>query len=163
MISSEIWNDCFIENIGNDLFEDNLEDSTSEFQKPAEKSYTHFIVELPLGEKIDIRLGMYSLFLLPVGKIVHYIKRLIFNLIFFYFPISKLTESYKTSSRDLVGLQLWRGAFLLADFICANPELFRMKNVLELAAGTGFTSVIVSKWANAVICSGKFFLSRYFA
>ena len=85
MISSEIWNDCFIGNIGNDLFEDNLEDSTSEFQKPAEKSYTHFIVELPLplGEKIDIRLGMYSLFLLPVGKIVHCIKRLIFDLIFF--------------------------------------------------------------------------------
>ena len=74
MISSEIWNDCFIENIGNDLFEDNLEDSTSEFPKPAEKSYTHFIVELPLGEEIDIKLGMYSLFLLPVGKIVHYMK-----------------------------------------------------------------------------------------
>ena len=60
MISSEIWNDCFIENIGNDLFEDDLED-TSELPKSSEESYTHFVVELPLGEKIDITLGMYLL------------------------------------------------------------------------------------------------------
>ena len=84
----------------------------------------------------------------------------IFFLIFLFqfSTILKFTESYRRSSRDLVGLQLWRGAFLLADFICANPELFKTKNVLELAAGTGFTSIIVAKWANTVICSGL----RYF-
>ena len=45
-----------------------------------------------------------------------------------------------------VGLQLWRGAFLLADFITARAEfLFRGKRVLELAAGTGFASLIAAK------------------
>ena len=77
MISSEIWNDCFIGNIGNDLFEDDIEDC--EFQTPSEKSYTNFVVELPLGEKIDITLGMYV-----QDK---YMSHILFQVLCFYFRL----------------------------------------------------------------------------
>ena len=80
MISSEIWNDCFIGNIGNDLFEDDIEDC--EFQTPSEKSYTNFVVELPLGEKIDITLGMY------LGRIQDKSKsHILFQVLCFYFRL----------------------------------------------------------------------------
>ena len=64
-----------------------------------------------------------------------------------------LSESYRKSTRELVGLQLWRGAFLLADYICEYPELFESKNVLELAAGTGLTSIVAANWAKKVLCT----------
>ena len=64
-----------------------------------------------------------------------------------------LAENFKKSSREFVGLQLWRGAFLLADYIISNPDIFRDKAVLELAAGTGFTSLVASKWAKKVVCT----------
>ena len=59
---------------------------------------------------------------------------------------------------DLVGLQVWRVAFLLADFIFSNPEIFKNKNVLELGSGVGFDSIVASMFAKEVICTGKFFL-----
>ena len=44
---------------------------------------------------------------------------------------------FATSSRVLwVGLQVWRGAFLLADYILAHQKEFEDLNVLELASGT---------------------------
>ena len=51
---------------------------------------------------------------------------------------------------DLVGLQLWRGALLLADFILAHPDQFRGGNILELAAGTGLTSVVSAMFGSTV-------------
>ena len=57
----------------------------------------------------------------------------------------------------LVGLQLWRGAFLLADFILANPDLFKDKIILELGSGVGLTSIIASSLAKKVICTGNQF------
>lgn len=68
---------------------------------------------------------------------------------------SLILESCRSTTRELVGLQLWRGGLLLADFICSFPELFRNQNVLELAAGTGFTSLVASQWAHKVICTGE--------
>ena len=64
-------------------------------------------------------------------------------------------ESHKSSTRDLVGLQLWRGAFLLAEYICHYENIVKNQNVLELAAGTGFTSLIAALTAKKVICTGK--------
>ena len=54
-----------------------------------------------------------------------------------------------------MGLQLWRGAFLLAEYISDQAELIENKNVLELAAGTGFTSLVAAVAAKSVLCTGK--------
>lgn len=64
-------------------------------------------------------------------------------------------ESQRSTSRELVGLQLWRGAFLLAEYLCFHPELTREAVILELAAGTGFASIVASLTAKSVICTGK--------
>ena len=53
----------------------------------------------------------------------------------------------------MVGLQLWRGAFLLGDYICSHIDSFKDQVILELAAGTGFSSIIASKFARKVICT----------
>lgn len=60
-------------------------------------------------------------------------------------------ESFRSSSRDLVGLQLWRGAFVLAEYILHSE--IKGQNVLELAAGTGFTSLVAALSAKNVICT----------
>ena len=66
-------------------------------------------------------------------------------------PVDRLViEHSQATSVDLVGLQVWRGALLLADFILARPDLVRDKRVLELAAGTGVTSVTAGMFASAV-------------
>uniref|UniRef100_A0A665V6G4 Methyltransferase like 22 n=1 Tax=Echeneis naucrates TaxID=173247 RepID=A0A665V6G4_ECHNA len=52
-----------------------------------------------------------------------------------------------------VGKQVWRGAFLLADFILSEPTMFREATVLELGAGTGLTSIIMATIAKMVYCT----------
>ncbi|XP_056144478.1 methyltransferase-like protein 22 [Lampris incognitus] len=54
---------------------------------------------------------------------------------------------------DDVGKQVWRGAFLLADFILSHPTTFQGATVLELGAGTGFTSVVMAAVAKRVYCT----------
>ena len=44
-----------------------------------------------------------------------------------------------------VGFQIWRGALFLADFALLHPGLFQDQIVLEIGAGTGLTSIIISK------------------
>lgn len=56
----------------------------------------------------------------------------------------------------MVGLQVWRGALLLSDFILAQPQHFQNKSLIELAAGTGLTSIVASKFASKVICTGEY-------
>jgi len=69
-------------------------------------------------------------------------------------PVDRLLLEHSTcSSVDLVGLQLWRGALLLADFILANPEKFKGAKILELAAGTGLTSVTAAMFGSSVIAT----------
>jgi len=63
---------------------------------------------------------------------------------------SVVLEHVSSSSVGLVGLQVWRGALFLADFLLANPEEVLGKRVLELAAGTGLTSVVASAGAASV-------------
>lgn len=67
-------------------------------------------------------------------------------------PTRKILLKHQLSSSvDLVGLQVWRGAFLLADYILYNHELFKNCRVLELAAGTGLTSIAAGLVAEQVI------------
>ena len=84
-------------------------------------------------------------------------------------PVSSLRiEHSRSSSVDLVGLQVqgvvadngpspcplcmqvWRGALLLADFLLADPALVAGSRVLELAAGTGITSLTAAMFARSV-------------
>ena len=66
-------------------------------------------------------------------------------------PVTSLMlEHSLSSSVDLVGLQLWRGALLLADYILDTCHVFSGTRVLELAAGTGLTSVTAAMFANTV-------------
>ncbi|XP_013146756.1 PREDICTED: methyltransferase-like protein 22 isoform X2 [Papilio polytes] len=66
----------------------------------------------------------------------------------------KIEHSSKTKIA-LVGLQVWRGAFLLGDLLIhlgLNGKL-KGKTVLELGAGTGFTSFVAALYAKKVICT----------
>uniref|UniRef100_A0A8D0DGF3 Methyltransferase 22, Kin17 lysine n=1 Tax=Sander lucioperca TaxID=283035 RepID=A0A8D0DGF3_SANLU len=49
--------------------------------------------------------------------------------------------------------QVWRGAFLMADFILSEPLMFRGATVLELGAGTGLTSIVMATVAKTVYCT----------
>ncbi|XP_017756481.1 PREDICTED: methyltransferase-like protein 22 [Eufriesea mexicana] len=64
-----------------------------------------------------------------------------------------LIEHYISTELQYVGLQVWRGALLLADYILSNPDLFKDKIILELGAGVGLTSIVASFLAEKVICT----------
>lgn len=68
------------------------------------------------------------------------------------------------TSLDLVGLQVWRGALLLADYILhssnADPQsgfkIDENDSVLELGAGTGLTSVVAGMVSGKVVSTGNY-------
>ncbi|XP_070836338.1 methyltransferase-like protein 22 isoform X3 [Chaetodon trifascialis] len=66
--------------------------------------------------------------------------------------IIRIEHTMATPLED-VGKQVWRGALLLADFILSKPTVFRGATVLELGAGTGLTSIIMSTLAKTVYCT----------
>jgi predicted nicotinamide N-methyase len=45
----------------------------------------------------------------------------------------------------------------LSDFILTHPDEFSGKRVLELAAGTGVTSITAAELAEDIMCTGNFF------
>ncbi|NXP78055.1 MET22 protein, partial [Ramphastos sulfuratus] len=49
--------------------------------------------------------------------------------------------------------QVWRAAFLLADYIVFKRDTFRCCSVLELGGGTGITSIIMGTVAKRVYCT----------
>lgn len=65
-------------------------------------------------------------------------------------------EHKKSTVLSEVGLQVWRGAFLLNDFILSNRNLFSNKKIIELGSGVGLTSILASFYAKKVICTGLF-------
>ncbi|XP_055588677.1 methyltransferase-like protein 22 [Uranotaenia lowii] len=62
-------------------------------------------------------------------------------------------EHQKSTQLDLVGLQIWRGALLLADYILHNEKKFKNKKILELGSGVGLTSIVASMYAREVLCT----------
>ncbi|XP_050067349.1 methyltransferase-like protein 22 [Anopheles maculipalpis] len=62
-------------------------------------------------------------------------------------------EHRKSTRLDLVGLQIWRGALLLADYIMHNERKFKNAHILELGSGVGLTSIVASMYAREVICT----------
>uniref|UniRef100_A0A2A4J8L4 Methyltransferase-like protein 22 n=1 Tax=Heliothis virescens TaxID=7102 RepID=A0A2A4J8L4_HELVI len=68
--------------------------------------------------------------------------------------VMRIEHSSKTKIA-LVGLQVWRGAFLLGDWLIhlgLKGELAN-RSVLELGAGTGFTSFVAALYAKKVVCT----------
>ncbi|XP_044308488.1 methyltransferase-like protein 22 [Varanus komodoensis] len=66
--------------------------------------------------------------------------------------VIKIEHTMATPLED-VGKQIWRGAFLLADFILCNQALFKNCTVLELGGGTGIVSIIAAKAARTIYCT----------
>lgn len=66
--------------------------------------------------------------------------------------IIRIEHTMATPLED-VGKQVWRGAFLLADFILSRPLMFRGATVLELGAGIGLSSIIMATVAKTVYCT----------
>ncbi|XP_035663523.1 methyltransferase-like protein 22 [Branchiostoma floridae] len=55
---------------------------------------------------------------------------------------------------DTVGLQVWRGALLMCDFILHNQDIFKSHSVLELGGGVGLVSIIAGAvGASKVYCT----------
>ncbi|XP_066496702.1 methyltransferase-like protein 22 isoform X2 [Tiliqua scincoides] len=66
--------------------------------------------------------------------------------------IIKIEHTMATPLED-VGKQVWRGAFLLADYILSRPDFFKDRTVLELGGGTGIVSIIMAKVAKTIYCT----------
>lgn len=64
-------------------------------------------------------------------------------------------EHKKSTILKEVGLQVWRGAFLLNDYILCNLDRFSNKKILEIGSGVGLTSILASIYAKKVICTGN--------
>nr|CAD7569642.1 unnamed protein product [Timema californicum] len=63
-------------------------------------------------------------------------------------------EHSSSSTLELVGRQIWRGALLLADFVLHHgSSLLSNRTVLELGSGVGFTSVVAGMFASEVVCT----------
>ncbi|KAL0103413.1 hypothetical protein PUN28_017585 [Cardiocondyla obscurior] len=62
-------------------------------------------------------------------------------------------EHSVSTELNLVGLQVWRGAFLLADYVLSHPDSFRNQIILELGSGVGLTSIVASYLAKEIICT----------
>lgn len=66
--------------------------------------------------------------------------------------VVKIEHTMATPLED-VGKQVWRAAFLLADYILFQRDMFRCCSVLELGGGTGITSIIMGIVAKRVYCT----------
>ncbi|XP_051488179.1 methyltransferase-like protein 22 [Apus apus] len=66
--------------------------------------------------------------------------------------VVKIEHTMATPLED-VGKQVWRAAFLLADYILFKRDTFRCCSVLELGGGTGMTSIIMGTVAKRVYCT----------
>ncbi|XP_027695251.1 methyltransferase-like protein 22 isoform X2 [Vombatus ursinus] len=66
---------------------------------------------------------------------------------------TQVKEHTMATPLEDVGKQVWRGAFLLADYILFQCDLFKSCTVLELGAGTGIASIITAMVAKTVYCT----------
>ncbi|XP_061741391.1 methyltransferase-like protein 22 [Nerophis ophidion] len=69
-----------------------------------------------------------------------------------YDDFIRIEHTMATPLED-VGKQVWRGAFLMVDFLLSNPLMFRAATAVDLGAGTGLTSIIMATVAKRVYCT----------
>lgn len=56
-----------------------------------------------------------------------------------------LKENRNKISQGTTGLNVWESALAISEWAIQNKNLFENKNILELGAGTGLSSLIISK------------------
>lgn len=87
---------------------------------------------------------------IEIGKLMG----IIFNNYIIQFNI--FPEHSTNTSLNLVGLQIWRGALLLADWLICNSRKFENDSkILELGSGVGLTSIVASMF-RPVVCTGMY-------
>lgn len=86
---------------------------------------------------------------LKLVKHLYFLKICLYTLLYFV-----TAEHHNSTDLTLVGLQVWRGALLLADYIFSNPSIFEGKNVVELGSGVGLTGIAAAMHAQRVVCTG---------
>lgn len=64
-----------------------------------------------------------------------------------------LIEHSQSTVLQLVGLQVWRGALLINDYIIHNRHEFNGKNLLELGSGVGLSSILAAAYCDKVCCT----------
>lgn len=65
-----------------------------------------------------------------------------------------LIEHRTLTELKLVGLQVWRGALVIADFLFDNHKEFSTKNIIELGAGVGLSSIAAAIHSKgSVVCT----------
>lgn len=64
-----------------------------------------------------------------------------------------LIEHSPSTVLQLVGLQVWRGALLINDYIIHNRNRFMGKSLLELGSGVGLSSILAAKYCDTVCCT----------
>lgn len=65
-----------------------------------------------------------------------------------------LIEHRTSTELKLVGLQVWRGALIMADFLFHNSNEFCNKNIIELGAGVGLSSIAAAIHSKCnIICT----------
>lgn len=64
-----------------------------------------------------------------------------------------LIEHSQSTVLELVGLQVWRGALLINDYIIHHRESFKGKNFMELGAGVGLSSILAAQYCDQVWCT----------
>jgi len=47
------------------------------------------------------------------------------------------------------GLRTWEAGLHLGNYLCSNPEIIRAKSILELGSGTGYISILCTKYLEA--------------
>lgn len=72
----------------------------------------------------------------------------------FYFIYLHLVHRNETNISQC-GYQLWNGALLLCDYMLTHQFEFENTTILELGAGIGLCSIIASRFASTVICTGR--------
>lgn len=56
----------------------------------------------------------------------------------------------------MVGMQVWRSALLMGDFILGNRDIFTNDQiVLELGSGVGLTGIVAAMCCKEIIFTGK--------
>lgn len=74
---------------------------------------------------------------------------------FFYANII-LSEHKNRTSLNMVGMQVWRSALLMSDFIMENRDIFTNEQViLELGSGVGLTGIVAAMYCKEVIFTGE--------
>lgn len=64
-----------------------------------------------------------------------------------------LIEHSQATVLQLVGLQVWRGALLVNDYIIHNRDKFKGKHFLELGSGVGLSSILAALYCDQVWCT----------